>query len=100
MGINPLWRLSTFLWSLSTQTTLCPTSAKQAPVTRPTYPEPMIEISILRLSANELLSYPASSLCPVEVVEAGNPPTVASPPFSDRTPRAALIARSRCQHPD
>src|ERR1700731_4546781 len=47
MGINPLCRLSTFLWSLSTQMTLCPTSAKQAPVTRPTYPEPIIAISIV-----------------------------------------------------
>src|SRR5687767_14248968 len=29
---------------MSTQTTRCPTSARQAPVTSPTYPEPMIEM--------------------------------------------------------
>jgi len=35
-----------FCTSLSTHMTLCPTSAKHAPVTRPTYPEPIIARSI------------------------------------------------------
>src|SRR6516225_2053908 len=46
MGTRPAWSVLTFASSLSTQITLWPTSAKQAPVTSPTYPEPMIEISM------------------------------------------------------
>src|SRR5438309_4797117 len=46
IGTLPARKISIFRESLSTQVTLWPTSAKQAPVTRPTYPEPMIETSI------------------------------------------------------
>src|ERR1700688_3860851 len=46
--------------------TLWPTSAKQAPVTRPTYPEPIIAISIVLLQEKEPFTYPASAFCPEE----------------------------------
>src|SRR5580692_3395473 len=44
MVIWEFLRLSTFLASMSTQHTSLPDSAKQVPVTRPTYPVPMTAI--------------------------------------------------------
>src|SRR5690349_5667488 len=41
MGIWPAFNVSIFFWSLSTQMTSLPLSAKQAPATRPTYPVPI-----------------------------------------------------------
>src|SRR5208283_3895332 len=50
MGIPPARNTSTFFRSLSTQITSWPTSAKQAPVTKPTYPVPtMLIFGILSL---------------------------------------------------
>ncbi len=46
MGIVPLMRLSILRLSMSTHVTSMPTSAKQAPDTRPTYPVPTIAIFI------------------------------------------------------
>src|SRR5205814_4882186 len=45
-GTRPARNTSILRASLSRQVTLWPTSAKQAPVTRPTYPEPIIDRSI------------------------------------------------------
>jgi len=44
MGIIPFFILSTFSASISTHTTLFPVSAKQVPVTKPTYPVPITAI--------------------------------------------------------
>src|SRR5215472_13778823 len=46
MGTWPLWSASSLRWSLSTRTISCPMSAKQAPATRPTYPEPTTAMRI------------------------------------------------------
>src|SRR5947209_91022 len=44
MGTSPSWRRRILSASMSIQTTSLPRSAKQAPVTRPTYPVPMTAI--------------------------------------------------------
>ena len=48
MGISPRWRAAIFAASLSTQTTFIPKSARQAPVTRPTYPVPIMQMFMKR----------------------------------------------------
>jgi hypothetical protein len=47
MGTRPCRRVSILFRLLSTQMTSCPTSAKHAPVTNPTYPEPTIVMFII-----------------------------------------------------
>src|SRR5215469_1402284 len=43
MGTPPAWSLAMRSRSMSVHTTSCPASARQAPVTSPTYPHPMTE---------------------------------------------------------
>src|SRR5260370_41022236 len=43
MGTPPSFSLAILSLSMSVQTTSCPASARHAPVTRPTYPQPMTE---------------------------------------------------------
>src|SRR5712664_211541 len=43
MGTPPALSLAMRSRSMSVQTTSCPASARQAPVTKPTYPQPMTE---------------------------------------------------------
>src|SRR5918994_1565100 len=47
MGISPTASRSIFRASTSTHSTWLPASARQAPVTRPTYPEPKMVTRIL-----------------------------------------------------
>ena len=49
MGISPRSSESILAWSISTQVTLMPISAKHAPETSPTYPVPTIAIFIVSL---------------------------------------------------
>ena len=51
MGIRPFFSLRSFSASLSTHTTLLPNSARQVPVTSPTYPEPIMHIFTLILAS-------------------------------------------------
>src|SRR5438270_13482674 len=44
MGSMPCWRCSIFSGMISTQVTRLPKSAKQVPVTSPTYPVPMTQM--------------------------------------------------------
>ncbi len=44
MGVSPARSWAIFFSSTSTETTLCPESAKQVPATNPTYPVPMTAI--------------------------------------------------------
>src|SRR5580765_6521135 len=53
MGMPPAWRTLTFSLLLSTQMTWWPTSAKQVPVTKPTYPVPMIVSFMSQQRAHE-----------------------------------------------
>ena len=46
MGIFPRRNIATLRWSLSTQVTSLPDSAKPAPATNPTYPVPTTAIFI------------------------------------------------------
>src|SRR4030088_515034 len=91
MGICPFCSASTFLWSLSTQVTLCPTSAKHAPVTRPTYPEPIIEISMILLRRSSPFFYAGSRFCPVELLANG-----ASEVFFERYTKMRQLFQSEC----
>src|SRR5690606_14767131 len=52
----PCSRRSTLPASMSTQTTSCPTSARQVPVTRPTYPVPkmLMRIRLFRLLVQDV----------------------------------------------
>src|ERR1700691_3852042 len=50
MGSFPARRVTILDSSLSVQVTSCPISAKQAPVTKPTYPQPITEIRKIRIS--------------------------------------------------
>src|SRR5579859_1916480 len=52
MGTCPLRKAANFRWSLSTKMTSWPRSAKQAPATNPTYPEPTTAIRIADSSAH------------------------------------------------
>src|SRR4029078_9925743 len=49
MGICPCCSMSIFCATLSTQVTSMPKSARQAPVTRPTYPVPTTQICMVRV---------------------------------------------------
>src|SRR5438270_9378987 len=46
IGTWPSRSAASFFWSLSTRMTSCPRSAKQAPATNPTYPEPTTAMRI------------------------------------------------------
>src|SRR3954464_12475350 len=51
MGVSPRCNAASFSSSLSTHVTVCPSSAKQAAATNPTYPDPTTAI----LNQNPLL---------------------------------------------
>src|SRR6266849_4658256 len=52
IGTSPRFSAASFFWSLSTTITSWPRSAKHAPATRPTYPEPITAICIRTLPQN------------------------------------------------
>src|SRR6516164_2096203 len=60
MGTPPAWSLAMRSRSMSVQTTSCPASARQAPVTSPTYPHPMTERRKGKPPSTELNSATAS----------------------------------------
>ena len=58
MGISPPLICSIFFLSISTQITLFPVSAKQVPVTRPTYPVPTTAMfMMIKNLKNGLMSF-------------------------------------------
>src|ERR1044071_5753291 len=54
IGLRPLLMMSTFTWFTSTPITSCPSSAKQAADTQPTYPSPKMLNLMFPLSSRAL----------------------------------------------
>src|SRR5881394_3637070 len=85
MGMPPAWRTLTFSLLLSTQMTWWPTSAKQVPVTRPTYPVPMIVSFMSQQRAHEPPRASAGGAKPLTSPAAppgGSIPPMSSPRYS------------------
>src|ERR671914_344644 len=115
MGIWPLFKSATFSWFTSRQNTLLPASARQAPVTRPTYPVPITvtfmriyswgEIKFFRSAGRIRLPAAAGRALPVELARlevaafaaiAGEPARMAVHEVAHELQVAPPVGRARC----